>query len=283
MLPLVGCESDRSLVLWRSITCLVAVEHEQELLAHLVVAAARRHQVLAAGELRGLAEAPGSRRAAYSLSKALPTVGLAPQPEVVSDSPHLVETHRSLSGHSSRRSSDAHCTYSLAAFEARMMVSWSPCSSMPKPATGLPVLAMPSTTFFVQLVLDADHDDGGDVRVRAGADQRAEVQVEVGAELQPPVGMRNRQRALDVVRHRLGGGVRQVVHRQDDDVVAHADAAVLAPVAPECRFAQIHGFPLPALGLDVLDVGVLAHLDRRDDAADVHAVLDDGVVLARAP
>ena len=86
----------------------------------------------------------------YSLSKALPTVGLAPQPEVVSDSPHLVETHRSLIGHSSRCFSLAHCTNSLAAFEARMIVSWSPWRSMPKPTTGLPVAAMPSTTFFVQ-------------------------------------------------------------------------------------------------------------------------------------
>ena len=57
------------------------------------------------------------------LSNALPTVGLAPQPEVVSDSPHLVETHRSFSGRSSRRNSEAHCKYSLAAFEARWMVS----------------------------------------------------------------------------------------------------------------------------------------------------------------
>ena len=104
---------------------------------------------------------------------------------------------------------------------------------MPKPVTGLPVAAMPSTTFLVQLVLDADDDDRGDVRIAAGADQRAEVQVEVGAELQPAVRMRDRERALDVVRDRLGRGVRQVVDRQDDDVVAHADAAVLAPVAEE--------------------------------------------------
>ena len=82
-------------------------------------------------------------------------------------------------------------------------------------------------------VLDADDDDRGDVRVAAGADQRAEVQVEVGAELQPAVRVRDRQRALDVVGDRLGGGVGQVVERQDDDVVAHADAAVLAPVAEE--------------------------------------------------
>src|SRR6186997_1016995 len=85
-----------------------------------------------------------------SLSNALPTVGFEPQPDVVSDSPHLVDTHKSLIGHSTRCNSDAHCTYSLATFDARMMVSWSPCNSMPKPVTGLPVLAMPSTTRFAQ-------------------------------------------------------------------------------------------------------------------------------------
>jgi hypothetical protein len=35
------------------------------------------------------------------------------------------------------------------------------------------------------------------------------------------------------VRDRLGRGIGQVVQRQDDDVVADADAAVLAPVAEE--------------------------------------------------
>ena len=45
-----------------------------------------------------------------SLSKALPTVGLAPQPDVVSDSPHLVETHKSAMGQTSRCFSLAHCT-----------------------------------------------------------------------------------------------------------------------------------------------------------------------------
>ena len=42
---------------------------------------------------------------------------------------------------------------------------------------------------------------------RAGADESAEMQVQVGAELQPPVWMRDRQRTLDVVRHRLGRDV----------------------------------------------------------------------------
>ena len=87
-------------------------------------------------------------------------------------------------------------------------------------------------------VLDADDDHRGDVRIRAGADQGAEVQIEVLAELQPAVGVRQRHRALDVVGDRLAGGVRQVVERQDDDVVAHADAAVLAPPAHERQVAM---------------------------------------------
>src|SRR5204863_7947057 len=69
--------------------------------------------------------------------------------------------------------------------------------------------------------------------IGAGADQGAEVQVEVLAELQPAVGMRQRHRALDVVGDRLAGRVRQIVERQDDDMVAHADPAVLAPPAEE--------------------------------------------------
>jgi hypothetical protein len=79
--------------------------------------------------------------------------------------------------------------------------------------------------------LDADHHDGRDIGVGAGADDGAEMQLQVLAELQPAIGVRNRQRALDVVGHGLAGRVRDVVHRQDEDVVAHAHPAVLAPVA----------------------------------------------------
>ena len=107
----------------------------------------------------------------------------------------------------------------------------SPLPSMPKPVTGLPVFLMPSTTRLVQLSSMPMTTHGGDVRIGAGADQGAEEQFEVLAELQPAIGVRQRQRALDVVGDRLAGGVRQIVERQDDDVVAHADAAVLAPPA----------------------------------------------------
>ena len=48
------------------------------------------------------------------MSYMLPTVGHDDKPVVVSDSPHLVETHNSDIEHSSRCSSVAHCTKRLA-------------------------------------------------------------------------------------------------------------------------------------------------------------------------
>jgi hypothetical protein len=59
------------------------------------------------------------------------------------------------------------------------------------------------------------------------------MELKILAELQASVGVREGERSLDVVRHRLAGGVREVVQGQDDDVVAHADAAVLTAIAPE--------------------------------------------------
>src|SRR5882672_4520636 len=135
------------------------------------------------------------------------------------------------------------------------MVSVSPWPSMPKKDTGFPVAAMPSATRFAQpsavvvigiedgwakRVADADHHHRGDIGIGPGADQRLEMQLEVSAELQPPIGMRNRERSLDVVRHRFTCGVGEIVDGQDEDVVAHADATVVALVSLECRLTQIH-------------------------------------------
>src|SRR5690606_23050826 len=84
-----------------------------------------------------------------SLSYMLPTVGQDDSPVVVSDSPHLVETHSSDRSHSTRCSSVAKWTNSLALREAAAIVAMSPFCSIENPATGLPVLAMPSTTTLV--------------------------------------------------------------------------------------------------------------------------------------
>ena len=112
--------------------------------------AALGDDLLAAGDLGGLAEAERAAERRAACRTRCRRVGFEPQPEVVSLSPHLVETQSSAIGHDSRCFSLAHCTYSRAACEARMIVSWSPWPSMPKPTTGLPVSAMPSTTFLVQ-------------------------------------------------------------------------------------------------------------------------------------
>src|SRR3990170_6186178 len=84
-----------------------------------------------------------------SLSIRLPTVGQEAKPEVVSLSPHLTEMKSSLSEHSSRCFSDAHCTNARALGGAEAIVLRSPLRSIEKPATGLPVLATPSTTRLV--------------------------------------------------------------------------------------------------------------------------------------
>jgi hypothetical protein len=104
---------------------------------------------------------------------------------------------------------------------AAATVAMSPLFSMAKPATLRPAR------------LDADHHAGGDVRVGARADDGAEMQLQVLAELQPAVGVGQRDRPLDMGGHGLGRGVGDVVDRQDGDVVADAHAAVLAPVAPD--------------------------------------------------
>ncbi len=94
-------------------------------------------------------------------------------------------------------------------------------------------------------VLDTDHHHRGDIGIGPGADQRLEMQLQVRAELQPPIGMRNRERSLDGVRHDFTGGVGEIVDGQDEDVIAHADATVVAFVSLECGLAQVHALQPP--------------------------------------
>src|SRR5947209_18071475 len=75
---------------------------------------------------------------AQCLSSTLPTVGQLARPVVVSDSPHFTEMYSSLNLHSVRCSSEAHCTNSLALYDASAAVLISPLPSIENPATGLP-------------------------------------------------------------------------------------------------------------------------------------------------
>ena len=86
-------------------------------------------------------------------------------------------------------------------------------------------------------ILDTDDDHRRDIRVRPRADQGPEMQVEILAELQATIGMGNGENALDIAGNRLASRVREIIERQHQHVVAHADTAVLAPPAPEA----VHG------------------------------------------
>ena len=77
---------------------------------------------------------------------------------------------------------------------------------------------------------DADDNACGDVRVGTRADDGPEMQLEIFAELEAAIGMRNGHRALDVVGHGLAGRVRDVVQRQDDDMIAHTHPAIFTPI-----------------------------------------------------
>jgi hypothetical protein len=213
---------------------LVAVEHAHELGAHAIVAAARGDDLLAARQLGGLAEDERAARRVElvegvadrgiraAAGRRVRFAALGRHPELRQRALHALQLARPLQvlARGLRGAHDGVVVAVQLDAEARHGLARRP--------DAVDDLLRP-------LVLDADHHDRGHVRIRPGADQRAEVQLEVGAELQPAVGVRNRQRALDVVRHRLARGVRQIVHRQHDHMVAHADAAVLAAVPEECR------------------------------------------------
>ena len=69
-----------------------------------------------------------------------------------------------------------------------------------------------------------------------GADDGAEVQVEIFTELQAAVSVRDRHGSLDVVGDGFTCGVGDIVYRKNNDVIAHADAAVFAAI---CKYFTI--------------------------------------------
>ena len=137
--------------------------------------------------------------------------------------------------------------------------------------------------------LNPDNHHGRHIGVATSANQGTEVQVKIRAELQSPVGVRQGHGAFDVVGHCFASGVGNVVNGQDDDVVANTDATVFAPISKEGGVLVNHvdnslfvsdSVGLPALGLDVVYVQMLASLDGSDDAPNINAVLDHGVIAA---
>ena len=79
--------------------------------------------------------------------------------------------------------------------------------------------------------LDADDYAGCNVRIAARADERAEMQFQVFAKLQTPVGVRKRQGPLDVVGDGFRAGVGQIVEWKNDHMIANANSSVLTPIA----------------------------------------------------
>src|SRR5439155_27214750 len=83
--------------------------------------------------------------------------------------------------------------------------------------------------------LDADDHGGGDIGIAANARQGAEGQLEVFAKLKPPVSVGQGHGALNQRGDTFGGRVGDVIHRQNDDVIADAVAAIGAAKAGEFK------------------------------------------------
>ena len=78
---------------------------------------------------------------------------------------------------------------------------------------------------------DADDDASGDIRVRPRPNHGAEMQFQILAELQAPIGVRQGERPGNVGGDCFAGGVGNIVNRENGDMVADANAPVFSAVA----------------------------------------------------
>ncbi len=239
ILPLVGCDFGEVVRLVRlNDLVLVGLPGFHPFLADLVVDRARLGEMLAAGDLRGFAEDAvnalrdqlvvhvADGRAGREAGRGVALTALGRHPQLGNIALFALE----LGGPLHVVLGDARC------LRDRVDVAVELDAEAGHRLAGL-LDALDDAGG--PAVLNADDDDRGDVWIGAGADQRAEMQFEVLAELQTSIGVRNRHRTFDVVGDRLARGIREIVERQNDDVVSHTDAVVLPPPAHErhIRFA----------------------------------------------
>jgi hypothetical protein len=268
---------------------LVVVEHFHEVSAHLFGSAAGSHQMLTTRQFGGFAKHQcGTQAIKFVKGIAHGRVGAASRcgvrftafgrnPEVRNRALHAVQAGGVLHHLLGRLGSTHDGVMVAVAFDAK---------THNRLACGRNAV----DHGFGPAVFNANHHHRCHVRVGACANQGAKVQFEVGTKLQTTIRVWNGHGALDGVGHSFCRCVRQVVQRQDDDVVTNADTAVLTAVAPESGVFVNDGHEinlekdkwaisaeLPALGFDVVDMGVVANGDGCNHFANVCAVFHDRV------
>ena len=102
----------------------------------------------------------------------------------------------------------------------------------------LPVFALPAVGLAACLTLWTlgcahDHDHPEEAEEESWAVTAWGEEFEIFAELQTAVSVGQCQRAFDVVGNGFAGGVRQIIERQNNDVVAHTNPAIFAAVSEE--------------------------------------------------
>src|SRR5262249_39697569 len=79
----------------------------------------------------------------------------------------------------------------------------------------------------------------GNVRIAARSNKRVEVKLKVFAKLQTSVWVRERHRTLNMTRNCLTRGVRQIIEREDHNVISAANAAVFSSISQKSRNAHL--------------------------------------------
>ena len=87
--------------------------------------------------------------------------------------------------------------------------------------------------------------------------------------------MRDGQSSLDVVCHGFNRCIGDIINRQNDYMISYSDPAVFASVTHKFWNIHICLRCLPAFGLQVVDLDMLAFFDISHYLADVISVFDD--------
>jgi hypothetical protein len=122
-----------------------------------------------------------------------------------------------------------------------------------------------------------------DIRVGAGADDGAEMQLQVFAELQTAIGVRDRQRALDVVGDGLAGRVGDVVHgRMRRGCGPRRGRFRAGSPGRSCLNISMPSGLLTSAWFCNCACGRGRPWDIGDNLADVLAIFDGGIALLRS-
>jgi len=218
MLPLVGWEPERSSVFSLTMKSLYSLKTRRNSSPTSAVAA-RDLQMSSAPVISDVSPKEQVGVHLHQLVDRIPNRGVGRETRVVSDSPHFTRDIELIHGAFGPQDlgGPVHVLFGLSGGHGDRLDVAVPLDR--KALDGFAGLRDPFHDPVGPLGLDADHHDCRYVGVSARPDHGPEKELQVFSELEPSVGMRERQRPFDIVCHGLACGVGKIIQREDDHVV----------------------------------------------------------------